>query len=97
VLVSPLYVNRLCIHCFITGTGALLPSRARIWLAPYRDETLYDESWDETVAYWTRPVHGLDMSAVAAVAASQITEKPRVGRIEAEGMMSSVRRVCIQP
>jgi len=35
----------------------------------------------------------LDKSAVAAVAASQVTEKPRVGLIEPEGLMSSVRRV----
>ncbi len=54
--------------------GVLVPRRARIHLAPYRD----DDAWEERVAFWGDDVHGIDMSCLAATAASELARKPIV-------------------
>lgn len=54
--------------------GQLVPRRARIWLAPYRDQ----DTWDERVCFWDRDVHGIDMSCLAATAAAELGRRPAI-------------------
>lgn len=53
--------------------GTMLPRRARLWLAPYRD----DESAAERRAFWA-DVHGVDMSCLVPVAEAELACKPQV-------------------
>ena len=63
--------------------GTMLPQRARMWLAPYRD----DEEAEERIAFWSN-VHGIDMSCLAPIAQAEQARKPAIEFAMPQNMMS---------
>jgi len=64
--------------------GLMIPSRARLWMAPFRDH----ETYDERVGFWKSSVHGFDMSCLAAAAARELHRRPEVGLLDAECLVA---------
>mmetsp|Transcript_24753 Transcript_24753/g.75427 ORF Transcript_24753/g.75427 Transcript_24753/m.75427 type:complete len:263 (+) Transcript_24753:261-1049(+) len=66
------------------GSGMMFPSRARLWIAPYRDDGI----WDDISEFWASPIHGFDMSAMLPLAKAERTDKPLITLAAAENVMA---------
>jgi len=64
--------------------GSMLPRRAQMWLAPFRDE----EAAEEQKAFWA-DVHGIDMSCLAPIARAELARRPEVELLLAQNVISS--------
>lgn len=71
--------------------GELLPRRARIFLAPYRD----GDVWDERVGFWAdaEQTHGVDMACLVDSARGELSRKPAVDFAVAHQV--AAREACV--
>lgn len=69
---------------YLKPGGLMLPSKCRLLLAP-----LQDDSWRESkIGFW-RDVAGIDMSALAPLAAASYSQQPQHRLIPAEGLLAA--------
>jgi type I protein arginine methyltransferase len=73
---------------FLVDGGKLFPSVAKVWLAPFRDDELYE--WRcEKIAFWERSdFFGIDLSALAETARRELFEMPAVGLVEPASLLA---------
>jgi type I protein arginine methyltransferase len=71
---------------FLVDGGRLFPSAAKVWLAPFRDDELYEWRCDG-IAFWERSnFFGVDLSALAETARRELFEMPAVGLVDPAGL-----------
>jgi histone-arginine methyltransferase CARM1 len=73
---------------FLREGGRVFPASARLWLAPFVDDELYD--WRcRKVAFWHNPdFHGVDLTALADVAHRELFEMPTLGDFRPEALVA---------
>jgi type I protein arginine methyltransferase len=73
---------------FLVDGGRLFPSAAKAWLAPFRDDDLYE--WRcEGIAFWQRTnFFGVDLSALADTARRELFGMPAVGLVDPASLVA---------
>lgn len=76
---------------FLVPGGRVLPSSAKLWLAPFTDAELYD--WRcRKVAFWHNPNFlGVDLSALADTAHRELFEMPALGDFDPKGIAAAAQ------
>ncbi len=74
---------------FLAPGGKLFPGTARLWLAPFIDQPLYD-SRTHAAAFWEQTdFFGVDLSTMAEVAAVELFAMPVLGPVNPQDLMAS--------
>jgi type I protein arginine methyltransferase len=73
---------------FLVEGGRMFPSAADVWLAPFRDEEIYEWRCDR-ISFWERSdFFGIDLSALAEAARRELFEMPAVGVVESASLVA---------
>jgi histone-arginine methyltransferase CARM1 len=74
---------------FLAPGGKLFPGTARLWLAPFIDQSLYDMR-TRCAAFWRQTdFFGVDLSTMADVAAHELFAMPVLGPVNPQNLMAS--------
>ncbi len=74
---------------FLAPGGKLFPGSARLWLAPFIDQPLYDMR-TRCAAFWQQTdFFGVDLSTMADTAADELFAMPILGPVNPQSLMAS--------